>query len=138
VTELTPSEEAVDEDFLCDDSMRRRNQRSNETTASTLTSDHERTSRLGEMKRQLLDVLGICLYFVSMDCTLSDKSCFAQSSSITGDMTFSVAAKIARRIRHTLLTHDSGVHGILHLLLIIQDPLTLFLRKSRDKRQCVY
>jgi hypothetical protein len=119
--------DSVDRDSLCD-AIPRSSQRSNLTTASPLKSDHETSTLFWEWKQQLLDVLGICIYFVSLDCTLSDESCSVSSSGGNGSRTTSLAAKAARRIRHLFLTHDSCIRGILHLIL--EDPLTLVLRGS--------
>lgn len=66
-------------------------------------------------QRQLLDVVGMCLYFVSLDCTLSDQSSGGSKSS-----------QAARRIRRAVLSHAPCLQGILYMVLA--DPLTQHLR----------
>lgn len=78
----------------------------------SLASFNGKVERSGG-RRQLLDAIGMCLYFVSMDCTLSDEAAYTGSTG---------ASKAARRIRRALLTSSECLQGI--LCMVLADPMT--------------
>lgn len=80
----------------------------NPTTTSYQREIHFAT-RIRCQQQQLVDTIGMCLHFVSLDCTLSDEAAFSTSSA-------------ARRIRRTILTHSECLEGILYMVLA--DPVT--------------
>jgi hypothetical protein len=88
-------------------------------TSAALSMSHVDASKSCASARcqQLLDAIGMCLYFVALDCTLSDD---AASSGSAG------ASKAARRIRKAILTNSECLQGI--LCMVLADPMTRRLR----------
>ena len=82
-------------------------------------------SSYNAIRQQLLDALGMCMYFLSFDCTLADDSVAVTGSSASSNSS-AAASRIARRIRKAVLCHDGCIRGILHLIL--SDPFTQKLR----------
>ena len=99
--------------------------RSNNHTTNAAAS----ISAYNAIRQQLLDALGMCVYFISFDCTLSEDSMAITGSSYNGNSS-AATAKVARRIRKAILCHDGCIQGILHL--IISDPFIPYLRGLND------
>jgi len=84
---------------------------------TSVSSSSNGLPKLATADRQpLLDTIGMCLYFVSLDCTLSAHGAF------------SATVASARRIRRAILSHADSLQGMLTLILV--DPLTRRLRES--------
>ena len=94
-------------------------------SCNNITKESATLSEYNIARQQLLDALGMCVYFLSFDCTLSGDS-MAITGSLSGNSSTAAASKVARRIRKAILCHDGCIRGILHL--IISDPFILCLR----------